>query len=51
MLQNSIEEGVSQLGQTTFQIQKYPAMMDRGDRAKFRNRKDLTVEEFDEIKR
>ncbi|MCB9206588.1 MAG: ABC transporter permease [Ignavibacteriales bacterium] len=46
MLQNSIEEGVSQLGQTTFQIQKYPAMMDRGDRAKFRNRKDITYEQF-----
>jgi len=50
MLQNSIEQGVSQLGQTTFQIQKWPAMMDRGDRAKFRNRKDLTVEEFEKLK-
>ena len=50
MLQNSIEQGVSQLGQTTFQIQKYPAMMDRGDRAKFRNRKDLTVEEFEKLR-
>ncbi|MBK7979056.1 MAG: ABC transporter permease [Ignavibacteriae bacterium] len=46
MLQNSIEEGVSQLGQTTFQIQKYPAMMDRGERDKYRNRKDLTVDEY-----
>lgn len=50
MLQNSIEEGVSQLSQTTFQIQKYPAMMDRGDRAKYRNRKDLTVEEYFKLK-
>jgi putative ABC transport system permease protein len=50
MLQNSIEEGVSQLGQTTFQIQKYPAMMNRGDRAKFRNRKDLTYEEFEKLR-
>ncbi|MCB0731421.1 MAG: ABC transporter permease [Ignavibacteriae bacterium] len=46
MLQNSIEEGVSQLGQTTFQIQKYPAMMDRGDRAKYRNREDITYEQY-----
>lgn len=46
MLQNSIEEGVSQLGQTTFQIQKYPAMMNRGDRAKYRNREDITYEQF-----
>ncbi|MBK8946387.1 MAG: ABC transporter permease [Ignavibacteriae bacterium] len=50
MLQNSIEEGVSQLGQTTFQIQKYPAMMNRGDRAKFRNRKDLTIDEYYELR-
>lgn len=50
MLQNSIEEGVAQLGQTTFQIQKYPAMMDRGDRAKYRNRKDLTIEEYYRLK-
>ena len=33
MLQNSIEQGVSALGQTTFQIQKFPAMMDSGDRS------------------
>jgi putative ABC transport system permease protein len=46
MLQNSIEQGVSSLGQTTFQIQKYPAMMNRGDRAKYRNRKDISIEEY-----
>ena len=50
MLQNSIEQGVSQLGQTTFQIQKFPAMVDRGDRSKFRNRKDLTIEEYFKLK-
>ncbi|MFZ1291683.1 MAG: ABC transporter permease [Melioribacteraceae bacterium] len=50
MLQNSIEEGVSQLGQTTFQIQKYPAMMERGDRIKYRNRKDLTIEQYYELR-
>ena len=50
ILQNSIEEGVSQLSQTTFQIQKFPAMMERGDRAKFRNRKDISIEEFFELR-
>jgi len=50
MLQNSIEQGVSMLGQTTFQIQKYPAMMDRGDRRKYRNRKDLTIEQYSKLK-
>jgi len=50
MLQNSIEEGVAQLGQTTFQIQKYPAMMDRGEWRKYRNRKDLTYEELAKLR-
>jgi len=50
VLQNSIEDGVSQLSQTTFQIQKFPAMMEHGDRAKFRNRKDITIEEAFELK-
>jgi len=51
MLQNSIENGVSQLAKNTFQIQKYPAMMGGGpgSRDKYRNRKDLTLEEFDEL--
>ncbi|MGE5411333.1 MAG: ABC transporter permease, partial [Clostridiales bacterium] len=30
MLQGSIEEGTSQLGQNTFQIQKWPVMMEGG---------------------
>jgi putative ABC transport system permease protein len=48
MLQTSIEDGVSSLAKNTFQIQKYPAMQGGGhqDRARFRNRKDLTMEEF-----
>ena len=48
MLQNSIENGVSQLSKNTFQIQKFPAMMGGGpgSRAKFRNRKDITMEDF-----
>lgn len=48
MLQSSIEEGVSQLGKNTFQIQKWPAVQMGGpeERAKFRNREDITVEQF-----
>lgn len=48
MLQKSIEEGVSSLGKNTFQIQKYPAVMTGGpeERAKYRNRKDITIEEY-----
>jgi putative ABC transport system permease protein len=50
MLQNSIESGVSALGQTTFQIQKFPRIMDHGDRAKYRNRKDIDIEEYEKLK-
>ncbi len=50
MLQNSIEQGVSALGQTTFQIQKFPRMMNHGDRAKFRNRKDISFEEYSKLR-
>ncbi len=48
MLQTSIEQGVSQLGQNTFQIQKMPAIRTGGneERAKLRNRRDITLEEF-----
>lgn len=46
MLQKSIETGVSSLGQNTFQIQKWPAMMDHGSWRKYRNRKDITLEEY-----
>lgn len=49
MLQNSIESGFSQLGRNTFQIQKYP-VMEGGDWERFRNRKDLTVEEFYQLR-
>ena len=53
MLQSSIENGVSQLAKNTFQIQKYPAMSGGGhhERARFRNRKDLTIEEFERLER
>ncbi len=47
MLQTSIEKGVSQLGQNTFQIQKWPAVNEGGNnRARFRNRPDITLEEY-----
>lgn len=48
MLQTSIEEGVSALNQNTFQIQKWPAIRTGGaeERAKIRNRKDITVDEY-----
>ncbi|MGD1007888.1 MAG: ABC transporter permease [Ignavibacteriaceae bacterium] len=43
MLQDSIQNGFSQLGQNTFQIQKFPAFFTGGPSAfaKFRNRKTL----------
>lgn len=48
MLQNSIEGGLSQLNQNTFQIQKFPAIQTGGpgSRDKYRNRKDITYENF-----
>jgi putative ABC transport system permease protein len=51
MLQTSIEKGVSQLGQNTFQIQKWPAVNEgHNARAKYRNRPDLTYEEFERLR-
>ncbi|MBU0561178.1 MAG: ABC transporter permease [Bacteroidetes bacterium] len=51
MLQTSIEEGVSVLGSNTFQIQKWPAVRTggHGDYAKYRNRKDITRDDFDHL--
>ncbi|HOJ36978.1 MAG TPA: ABC transporter permease [Ignavibacteriales bacterium] len=48
MLQNGIEEGVSQLGKNTFQIQKFPAVQTGGpdSRAKYRNRKNITYRDY-----
>ena len=52
MLQSSIEEGVSMLGQNTFQIQKFPVVIGNGqDRSRFRNRRDITLDEFYELKK
>jgi putative ABC transport system permease protein len=52
MLQDSIENGFSQLGQNTFQIQKYPAIMTGGPGgfAKYRNRKDITLDDYYRLK-
>lgn len=51
MLQNSIENGVSQLAKNTFQIQKFPVIMGGGpgSRDKYRNRKDLTLEDYEKL--
>ena len=52
MLQKSIDNGVSQLGQNTFEIQKFPAIMTGGHSAwlKYRNRKDITLEDYYRLK-
>lgn len=52
MLQKSIEDGISQLGQNTFQIQKYPSITTGGPEefAKLRNRPDITIEEYYRLK-
>lgn len=51
MLQKSIQEGVSMLGQNTFQIQKFPIFNNGpNDRARFRNRPDITLEEYYRLK-
>lgn len=52
MLQSSIENGVSQLNKNTFQIQKFPVIMGDGpgSRDKYRNRKDLTLEDHARLK-
>ncbi len=51
MLQNSIENGLSQLSQNTFQIQKFPAIMGGHDAwLKFRNRKDITLDDYYRLK-
>ena len=51
MLQNSIENGVASLAKNTFQIQKFPVIMAGGPgaRDKYRNRKDLTLEEYQKL--
>ena len=50
MLQNSISEGLSQLGKNTFQIQKFPAVNQGRMSEKIRNRKDLTIEDYHRLR-
>ena len=52
MLQNSIEEGVSQLGKNTFQLQKWPSIRTGSaeERALIRNRRNITVDEYYKLK-
>jgi putative ABC transport system permease protein len=48
MLQNTINEGFQFLSKNTFQIQKWPAIQTGGHKEmeKYRNRKDITLEDF-----
>jgi len=48
MLQNTISEGFQFLSKNTFQIQKWPAIQTGGhaERHKYRNRKDITLNDF-----
>jgi putative ABC transport system permease protein len=52
MLQDSIESGFSMLNKNTFQIQKFPAMHagGPGSFAKYRNRKDITYDDYTRLK-
>ena len=52
MIQNSFEEGISFFGKNTFQIQKWPAVRTGGhdEMSKYRNRKNITLEEYDDLK-
>ncbi len=45
VLRNSIEEGITQLGANTFQMQKFPAGFGGNNRGQFRNRKNITYEQ------
>jgi putative ABC transport system permease protein len=48
MLQNTIENGFQFLSKNTFEIQKWPAIQTGGhrEREKYRNRKDITLDDF-----
>ncbi len=46
MLQSTIEEGLQFLSKNTFEIRKYPAVMSHGEWRKYRNRKDITLNDF-----
>jgi putative ABC transport system permease protein len=46
MLQTTIETGVSFLNKDTFEIQKFPAISGHDDWKKFRNRKNIKLEDY-----
>jgi putative ABC transport system permease protein len=48
MLQKTIDTGFAFLNKDSFEIMKYPALM-RGDMDQFRNRKDITLEDFNKL--
>ncbi|MGD8777672.1 MAG: ABC transporter permease [Ignavibacteria bacterium] len=52
MMQTSIEEGVSSLGKNTFELQKWPSVRTGSaeERAKIRNRENITTEEYYKLK-
>ncbi|HTY01017.1 MAG TPA: ABC transporter permease [Bacteroidota bacterium] len=52
VLRNAIEEGISQLGANTFQMQKFPVVMgdERAMRRKYRNRKNISYEQASAVK-
>ena len=50
VLQRSIEEGITELGANTFQIQKYPQTFNGNNRGRYRNRKDITFEQAIQVK-
>jgi len=51
-LRNSVEEQLTVLGSNVFQVQKYPAIQTSGgSRWKYRNRKNLTVEEAEAVRK
>jgi putative ABC transport system permease protein len=52
VLRNSIEEGITQLGANTFQIQKFPVVIgdNHANWHKYRNRKDITYEQALQVK-
>ena len=50
VLRNGIEEGMTQLGANTYQIQKFPASFGDNRHGRFRNRKDITYEQAVAVK-
>lgn len=52
MLQKSIEDGVSGMGQNTFYITKWPAVItSRSEWLKYRNRKNITFDEYEKLRK